>query len=555
MRLWLLLVSLAGCADPESAAFPVPLKPPCGYFHFQSFGDEEWKKTWTVTSLANFTGKWELRTTAPPQSYPGEKMIFMTNEKAHYGLSTQFPDPLDPAGKTFIVQFEVRYEEHIECGGSYIKLFHRDNFVPEQMSNESRYIIMFGPDRCGATNKVHFIFRHKNPKNGVYEEKALIEPPSPKRDNINHLYTLIVRANNSFQILIDAEAVKNGSLLVDFAPAVNPPKEVDDPSDIKPADWVDDEKIDDPEAKKPDDWDESQPEYIKDPEKLQPPAGWLLDEPKNVADPDAQRPEGWDEVIHGDWEPPMISNPKCEDAVGCGPYDAPLVKNPLFKGKWSAPKIANPAYKGPWKARQIPNPNYFEDPNPANFEPIIGAGFEEWMVGKNVAISNFFIGNDEAAVAIWNEVHFVPKHAKQAEEKKKLEPKSSKKGGGFGAKLAHFGGVVKDGWLRLCEEYRWQTVAITLLLVLVPLCIGIVCRLSPSAKQESRADGPKTEKTEEEDGKSHEDARPNPEGEGTSQEDARPNVGEDAGARAEVVPDGPPPAEGGPEEAHRRAPG
>ena len=42
------------------------------------------------------------------------------------------------------------------------------------------YTIMFGPDRCGATNKVHLIFRYKSPKTGEIEEKHLRSPPVPK---------------------------------------------------------------------------------------------------------------------------------------------------------------------------------------------------------------------------------------------------------------------------------------------------------------------------------------------------------------------------------------
>ena len=34
-------------------------------------------------------------------------------------------------------------------------------------------------------------------------------------------------------------------------PPINPPKEIDDPKDFKPNDWVDEEMIDDPDAKKP----------------------------------------------------------------------------------------------------------------------------------------------------------------------------------------------------------------------------------------------------------------------------------------------------------------
>lgn len=85
---------------------------------------------------------------------------------------------------------------------------------------------MFGPDRCGSTNKVHFIFRHKNPLTGEVEEKHLKAPPAPKNDKLSHLYTLVIRPDNTYDIKIDNESKKKGSLLEDFDPAVNPDKEI-----------------------------------------------------------------------------------------------------------------------------------------------------------------------------------------------------------------------------------------------------------------------------------------------------------------------------------------
>ncbi len=58
---------------------------------------------------------------------------------------------------------------------------------------------------------------------------------------MTHLYTLEVRKDNSVFLYIDRELVKNGTLLSSFKPPVNPPKEIDDPTDSKPADWVDEE--------------------------------------------------------------------------------------------------------------------------------------------------------------------------------------------------------------------------------------------------------------------------------------------------------------------------
>lgn len=244
------------------------------------------------------------------------------------------------------------------------KALHQDEF-----SNATPYVIMFGPDKCGHTNKVHFIFNHKNPKTGEYEEKHLVSPPSAKIVKTTELYTLIVNPDNTYAIRVDGEEVKAGSLLEDFAPAVNPPAEIDDEKDTKPEDWVDQARIPDPEANKPEDWDEEAPFEIVD-EDATKPEDWLDAEPLSIADPEAQKPEDWDDEEDGDWLAPTVPNPKCADVSGCGPWEKPMKKNPDYKGKWTAPYIDNPAYKGPWAPRKIKNPAFFEDKTPANFEPM-----------------------------------------------------------------------------------------------------------------------------------------------------------------------------------------
>jgi len=239
----------------------------------------------------------------------------------------------------------------------------------EEFSNAAPYVIMFGPDKCGATNKVHFIFKHKNPITGEYEEKHLKDTPLISTDKTTSLYTLIVRPDQTFEIMIDGVSSRNGSLLESFEPAVNPDQEIDDPTDTKPSDWVDTTKIADPEAVKPEDWNEDEPYEIVDEDAVKP-ADWLEDEPTMIPDPEAEKPEDWDDEEDGDWVGPMVPNPKCLDAAGCGPWEKPMITNPAYKGKWTAPFIDNPLFKGIWKAARILNPSYYEDKTPANFEPI-----------------------------------------------------------------------------------------------------------------------------------------------------------------------------------------
>lgn len=122
-------------------------------------------------------------------------------------------------------RYEVRlHNAPHECGGAYVKLLDATaNIKPEDFTDQTPYIIMFGPDKCGSNNKVrlaviqstqpnpiripspvvgsdlswllwvqvHFIFRHRNPLTNKYEEKHLKNPAMIKNDKYTHLYTLV----------------------------------------------------------------------------------------------------------------------------------------------------------------------------------------------------------------------------------------------------------------------------------------------------------------------------------------------------------------------------
>lgn len=71
----------------------------------------------------------------------------------------------------------------------------------------------------------------------------------PQDDVYSHLYTLIVRPDNTYEVKIDNSKVESGNLEDDwdFLPA----KKIKDPEAKKPDDWDERPKIDDPEDKKP----------------------------------------------------------------------------------------------------------------------------------------------------------------------------------------------------------------------------------------------------------------------------------------------------------------
>lgn len=108
-------------------------------------------------------------------------------------------------------------------------------------------------------------------------------------DQLTHVYTLIVKPDQTYQVLIDGTKKESGSLLEDwdFLPA----KTIKDPDVSKPTDWVDEALIDDPEDTKPADYDKT---------------------PKEIPDPEAQKPEDWDDEADGEWE---VTDVTCHDGM------------------------------------------------------------------------------------------------------------------------------------------------------------------------------------------------------------------------------------------------
>lgn len=342
----------------------------------------------------------------------------------HYGLAA----PLSfEADGSLVIQYDLTLTEGLVCGGAYLKLLEKTTALDlTSFDDKTPFVIMFGPDKCGATDKVHFILRQRNQVSGEWAEHHLKNGPRPITDKNVHMYTAIVRPDDSIEILIDGESKFKGSLMESLEPPLTPPSEIDDPDDSKPADWVDLAKIDDPAAVKPDDWDEDAPAKIVDPSASKP-DGWLDDEPNEVPDPEAVRPGDWDDEEDGVWEAPLVSNPKCE-AVGCGEWEPPMIDNPDYKGKWRAPKIDNPEYKGEWKPRKIPNPTYFEVSRPAKSIPIVGAvAIEIWTTDRGIVFDNIALGHSADDAKAFAAKFYEKKALEEAAKKKKKEEKEARK--------------------------------------------------------------------------------------------------------------------------------
>merc|ERR1711959_628880 len=179
-------------------------------------------------------------------------------------------------------------------------------------------------------------------------------------EGTSHLYRMALRPDNTVRVEIDEEKIYEGSLKEDWE--MLKPKEIDDPDDKKPDDWVEEKRIVDSEAKKPDDWDDEE---------------------------------------DGEWEAPMKDNPE-------------------FKGEWYVKRISNPAYKGVWSAKKIANPEFKDDDGIYAYEDFGFIGFDLWQVKGGTIFDNIIITDDVAEADKFAE-KWKALSAHEKEEKKKAD--------------------------------------------------------------------------------------------------------------------------------------
>lgn len=354
------------------------------YFKEQFLDGDAWEGRWIESKHKSDYGKIKLTAGKFYGDAEKNKGLQTSQDARFYAISSRF-EPFSNEGKTLVIQFTVKHEQKIDCGGGYVKIFPSD-LDQKDLHGDSKYYIMFGPDICGyGTKKVHVILNYKD-KNSLIKKEIKC-----KDDEFTHLYTLILRPDQSYEVKINNEKVESGTLEDDWDFLL--PKKIKDPEAKKPEDWDERAKIDDPDDVKPEDWDK----------------------PEHIPDPDAKKPEDWDEEMDGEWEPPMIQNAE-------------------FKGEWKPKQIDNPNYKGIWIHPEIDNPEYTPDSSIYRFEKIGVLGLDLWQVKSGTIFDDFLITDDETfAEEFGKETWGATKEAekkmkdKQDEEERKQREEEEKK--------------------------------------------------------------------------------------------------------------------------------
>jgi len=348
----------------------------------ENFNDADWESRWVKSQnkeKEGTQGKWGWTAGKFYNDEKEDKGLQTSEDARFYQISAQFPKAFSNKGKDLILQYSVKHEQNIDCGGGYIKILPATGVDQANFNGDTNYNIMFGPDICGSsTRKTHLIFNYKGTNHLVKKEIRT------ETDEFSHLYTLILHPDNTYEVLIDGKEAQKGSLKEDFDMLA--PKEIKDPQAKKPSDWVDEKQIPDPTDKKPEGWD---------------------DIPAEIADPEAKKPEDWDDELDGEWEAPMIDNPE-------------------YKGEWSPKMIENPAYKGEWVHPLIANPDYVDDNNLYLYESNGYVGIEVWQVKAGTIFDNVLVTDDLAEATKAQEAFTARKEGEKKMYDKQQEERRAK---------------------------------------------------------------------------------------------------------------------------------
>ncbi|KAJ6377750.1 hypothetical protein OIU78_028053 [Salix suchowensis] len=267
--------------------FPVTLSE----IFFEERFQDGWKDRWVLSDWKRSEGKaGTFKYTAGKwPGDPDDKGIQTYNDAKHYAISAKISPEFSNKNRTLVVQYSIKIEQDIECGGGYIKLL--SGYVNQKkFGGDTPYSFMFGPDICGTqTKKLHVIMSYQGQNYPIKKDLQC------ETDKLTHFYTFILRPDASYSLLVDNRERESGTMYTDW--------------DILPP-----PKIKDTKAKRPADWDDR--EYIEDPNDVKPKGYDSI--PREIPDPKAKEPDNWDEEDDGIWRPP---------------------------------KIPNPAYKGPWKRK------------------------------------------------------------------------------------------------------------------------------------------------------------------------------------------------------------
>uniref|UniRef100_A0A4X2KP45 Calreticulin 3 n=1 Tax=Vombatus ursinus TaxID=29139 RepID=A0A4X2KP45_VOMUR len=319
------------CPGPLLALWLVRVALATVYFQEEFLDGESWRNRWIPSTNDSNFGHFRLSSGKFYGDIQKDKGLQTTENAKFYAISSRFK-PFSNKGKTLVIQYTVKHEQKMDCGGGYIKIFPSD-LDQKNLNRKSQYYIMFGPDICGFDiKKVHVILFYKN----QYHSNK--KPIRCKVDGFTHLYTLTLRPDLTYEVKIDTDIIESGNI--------------------------------------EEDWDLGGVRKMEKSLPVQEHGDGLKDWDKHFLDASANKPSDWNSELDGEWQPSLIQKPKYKDGL-------------------KSENMDNSDYKDVWLHQKIENPGYLQDFELSEYENIGVIGLEVWQVRSGTIFDNFLITDDE----------------------------------------------------------------------------------------------------------------------------------------------------------------
>ena len=153
-------------SEKELPIFSLPTVPETAVVYFsETFSDHDaFFAKWVVSQartrqgdadVAKYDGVFHLSELSVPGTWPGDYYLVMGDKAKHYAISVPLDRHFTFQDDTLFVQYEVNFQQGLDCGGAYMKLLSQEEGLDlKQFHDNTGYTIMFGPDKCGVDSKV-----------------------------------------------------------------------------------------------------------------------------------------------------------------------------------------------------------------------------------------------------------------------------------------------------------------------------------------------------------------------------------------------------------------
>lgn len=101
---------------------------------------EDWVQS---TYNADKQGEFKVEAGKSPVDPIEDLGLKTTQDARFYGIARKISQPFSNRDKTMVLQFTVKFDKTVSCGGAYIKLLGSD-IDPKKFHGETPYKIMFG---------------------------------------------------------------------------------------------------------------------------------------------------------------------------------------------------------------------------------------------------------------------------------------------------------------------------------------------------------------------------------------------------------------------------